>query len=77
MTYEKFLPEKQIHLFGERLTATKKIVSTLRFYLLRPLFTSESRNNRIRVTTRINFPGRHVKLPTRAVKVKRIKVMKF
>jgi len=77
MTYEKFLPEKQIYLFGERLTARKRIVSTVRFYLLSPLFTSESRNNRIRITPRIKFAGRHVKLLARAVKVESIKVMTF
>jgi len=77
MTYEKFLPEKQIQLFGERLTATKKIVSTVRFYPLDRLFTSESRNSGIVIWTRIKFPGRYVKLLARVAKVKSIKAMNF
>ena len=75
MPYEKFLREKQIDLFGERLSAIKKTVSTVRFYLFSPLFTSESRNNRIRVTSRTKFPDRHVKLLARAVKVESTKEM--
>ena len=66
-----------MHLFGERLTAIKTIVLTIRFYLLDRLFTSESRNSRIVIWTRTKISARHVKLLARVAKVKSIKAMNF
>lgn len=66
-----------MHLFGEKPTAIKTIVLTVRFYLLGRLFTSESRNSRIVIWMRIKFLGRYVKLLARVAKVKSIKVMNF
>jgi hypothetical protein len=64
-----------MHLFGEKPTAIKTIVLTVRFYPLGRLFTSESRNSRIVIWVRTKIPGRHVKLLSRVAKVKSIKAM--